>query len=156
MSDFRKAIKSDFAAIQNLKKEVHSIHVAAEPHFYKDSSELISQEDFEKEIASDQVYIISDLTEGTIYGYAFLRSIQVADNPIIHDQKILYIEDFCIADEYRKQGLGRELIQNIEDIAKKKNYTSIEFNVWAFNSNAIEFYKRNGFSMSRIRMKKDI
>jgi ribosomal protein S18 acetylase RimI-like enzyme len=47
-------------------------------------------------------------------------------------------------------------MQNIEHIAKEKNYTSIEFNVWAFNSNAIEFYKRNGFSMSRIRMKKDI
>lgn len=43
-----------------------------------------------------------------------------------------------------------------KQLARKENVSSIELNVWAFNKNAINFYKELGFTCKSMRYEYNI
>mgnify|MGYP001306025051 CR=1 FL=1 len=55
----------------------------------------------------------------------------------------LYISDFIIKKSYRKSGVGRKLINQIEEHAKKNNCKKIWVDTYEYQ--APDFYKKNGF-----------
>jgi ribosomal-protein-alanine N-acetyltransferase len=58
--------------------------------------------------------------------------------------KVFAILSFAVDGNYRKHGVGKLLLQNIESIAKQ--YCSIMYlHVHVKNNNAISFYLKNGF-----------
>lgn len=57
----------------------------------------------------------------------------------------LEIDILWVDEEYRKQGFGTKLINEIERIAIGKNCTFIKLNTFSFQ--APEFYKKHGYSV---------
>ncbi|WP_107668048.1 N-acetyltransferase [Cyanothece sp. BG0011] len=57
-----------------------------------------------------------------------------------------YINTLAVHKDYRKQGIGTQLINEVKNQAKKQNISLLTLNVWSDNMTAIEFYKRQGFS----------
>lgn len=57
----------------------------------------------------------------------------------------IYIYNFGIYSEYRKQGLGSELIEIIINIAYMSGYNKIELKVKSINLAAISLYSKYGF-----------
>ena len=70
--------------------------------------------------------------------------------------KILFINQFFIDENYRLKGYGKEFMHFIEILAQEKGCERIELNCWAFNNNAIEFYKHLGFDEQRIIFEKNV
>ena len=62
---------------------------------------------------------------------------------------IMYIEDIYVEEEYRAMGIGKELYQHVQKIAKNKGCKRIELMVWEFNKNALTFYQCMGMKMQR-------
>jgi len=56
----------------------------------------------------------------------------------------------------RKKGIGSILMKELESICKAKGYRYLELNVWDFNTNAIDFYKKHGMKTIVHRMEKII
>lgn len=154
MSIFRKAKIQDYDEVMKLKKEVHDFHVLHEPGFYKNPDILMSFDDYKNEVEKNKIFVLE--SENIIVGYAFIGEIKVENNPLIFDQKILFIDDFCISRNQKRKGFGRELFNYIEKYGKENGYTSIELNVWDFNDEAIKFYEQMSMKPTRIRMKKEI
>ncbi|PLY05822.1 MAG: N-acetyltransferase [Arcobacter sp.] len=56
----------------------------------------------------------------------------------------LYLDCLFIEEEFRKLGLGAQLMNNIKEEAKKLGCNQIQWQTPSFNENAIKFYNKIG------------
>ena len=61
------------------------------------------------------------------------------------DKDGLEVERIYIRDEFKRQGLGEQLLNYAFDLAYKEKRTSIWLGVWEENKNALHFYQEFGF-----------
>jgi len=153
---FRKATIADYEAILELKIQVHDFHVGNRPDFFSDTENPFDKSIFQEllEFPEIQVFVVEDMNR--IYGYAVTKILKFENNPIINDQRRYFIEDICIDINFRKKGIGSFLMKELESICKSEGYTSLELNVWAFNTSAIDFYEEFGMKTIMNRMEKII
>ena len=62
--------------------------------------------------------------------------------------KTLYLEDFIVKHEYRRQGIGTLIFEELQNIVREENLSGIVWQVLAWNDLAIEFYKKLGATIS--------
>lgn len=55
--------------------------------------------------------------------------------------KCLFLEDIIVTEAYRGKGIGKKLFRAVALLAKEKKVLRLEWQVLAWNSSAIEFYK---------------
>lgn len=58
--------------------------------------------------------------------------------------------------DYRRQGIGRALLQHIENWSKNKDYTQIGLQVFTTNQPAIELYHQLGYQAKSIAMMREL
>jgi diamine N-acetyltransferase len=58
--------------------------------------------------------------------------------------KSMYIDDIFVMEQYRKQGIGKKLIEEVFELARKENCKKVRWQVSNWNKNAINFYKSLG------------
>lgn len=74
------------------------------------------------------------------------------ENKVIHNMGLVaHIEDIVIHNNYRKQGLGKKLIDELVNISIKANCYKIILDCNEKNSN---FYEKSGFTKKEIQMVK--
>jgi len=56
----------------------------------------------------------------------------------------LFLEDIFVRPQYRKHGIGRELLAQVARIAWEEDYFCLRWEVLDWNSMAIEFYRKLG------------
>jgi len=56
----------------------------------------------------------------------------------------MYLEDLFVIPEFRRQGLGRQILTHLARIADERRYGRIEWSVLDWNEPAIGFYKAIG------------
>ena len=56
--------------------------------------------------------------------------------------KGLYLDDLFVRDIFRKQSIGKKLLDAVIDLAKKEQCKRVRWLVSGWNTNAIEFYKK--------------
>jgi GNAT superfamily N-acetyltransferase len=56
----------------------------------------------------------------------------------------LFLEDIFVRPEFRKQGIGKELLAHVAEIAWREKYFCMRWEVLDWNAPAIEFYKGLG------------
>lgn len=64
----------------------------------------------------------------------------------VKNDKELYLDTLVTHPDYRKKGIGTELIKKTFSFG---DYTSLVTEVFSKNENAINFYKRNGFTITK-------
>ena len=57
--------------------------------------------------------------------------------------KMIYLEDFIIADSFRNKGIGQQLMDFLITYSKKENAKLVKWQVLDWNTPAINFYKKN-------------
>lgn len=150
----RLATDGDFAQISAMLRDIHRAHARAEPSYYKDLDEVMTEKDFRAEVAAGHVMVLEE--DGVVKGYAIFADMLIQNHPIIKDQKILMIDDICVLASERGRGVGRRLFGHIEKHARAHDYTSIDLNVWTFNLDAHKFYRSMGMRDTRVRMTKEL
>lgn len=61
----------------------------------------------------------------------------------------IYIDDLLVLPHYRRQGIGRKLLNELEEYFKNKNFTNINLVTNEFQ--APEFYKKCGYCLEFVR-----
>lgn len=92
--------------------------------------------------------LIKDNSPGTVIGYVWY----CPDDK----QRSVFICDFCILPEQRRNGLGRRALVALEAMLHTHGYTEIKLRVAADNSRAQHVYKTGGFRVTGINMTKQI
>ncbi|MDZ7542829.1 GNAT family N-acetyltransferase [Clostridium perfringens] len=68
-----------------------------------------------------------------IVGYTITRYVELKNMYLLNDKFFAYIDEICIKENYRRQGLGRILFNYLYDLVKSKGAESLELGVWSFN-----------------------
>jgi ribosomal protein S18 acetylase RimI-like enzyme len=117
--------------------------------------------DIDKIIPLDR-YIMPKRTDKTIKEYykSYKGEIFIAehDKEIVgyislsfpHWNKVAYIDHIAVTESRRNQGIGHELVQKAESLAKKKKARIIAVATALWNIKGIDFYKREGFKIKAL------
>lgn len=74
----------------------------------------------------------------------------------IEDIKYCHINFIYVIPEYRGKGLGKYLIDKIEEAASVQNCTEIKLDVTISNDSAVNLYREQGFKEKRYIMSKRV
>lgn len=69
--------------------------------------------------------------------------------------KSMYIDDIFVMEQFRKQGIGKKLIEEVFGLARKENCKKVRWQVSNWNKNAISFYKSLGAIVDNIELNCD-
>ncbi|MBR3032422.1 MAG: GNAT family N-acetyltransferase [Clostridiales bacterium] len=147
--DIRFAREDELIRINEMRKQVNDVHVEGKPEVFKPgfSEEL---QNFIYYIWQDpeQDIVVAD-KDGELCGFAIVHHIYKPENPFMYVRDFLDIDEFCVDEHHRREGVATALIDFIKKYAKEKGYHRIELNMWEFNEGALAFYEAAGFETYR-------
>ena len=77
-------------------------------------------------------------------------------NRLAKSKDILFVDDLIVNKDYRRNGIGKLLLQNATNYAIDKNCETIELVSYITNENSHRFYESNGFKKQYYKFKKSI
>lgn len=137
----------DLREVNKLAQQVHELHVNWRPDLFLSVDEVISKEDFEEMIQSEEIFIAKIQDE--IVGYITFN-IKEKKNPNMRYRKQLQIEAVCVDEKNRGKGIGTELLRKVKEFAKENNCTDLYLTVNEENKSAIRVYEEFGFKVKSI------
>ncbi len=145
----RFAREDELDRVNELRRQVNDLHVAGKPEVFRPGfcDEL---RNYVHAIFRDPEQKIAVAAEnGTICGFAVLHHINKPENPFMYERDFLDIDEFCVDEAHRRQGVASAMIRFIRGFAKEQGYHRIELNMWEFNRDALAFYEAAGFTTFR-------
>lgn len=149
----RLAERKDLQALQGLLLEIAELHHDLRPDLFMPASSKFGQEDLEAMLGNPQKPIYVYEANGQVLGHLFLEWKQ-PNNGVRYPHKSLYIEDLCVAQAARHQGVGQALMAFAEDLARQQGAFNLTLNVWEANQSARAFYERADFKPQQTQMEK--
>jgi diamine N-acetyltransferase len=127
----RKATQQDFTAILSLIKEFGLFQKTPE-------KVTISLEEMN---AAENLFqcFVAESAAGEIAGFASFYFVYNS-----WSGKGLYLDDLYVSTAFRKQGIGKRLLQSVIRLAKQEQCKKMRWQVSKWNNDAIGFYKKNG------------
>lgn len=150
--NIRLANKSDIPGLISLLLQVGQIHHELRPDIFRprtlkyDASalaELLEDENRPVFVAMDGDFVA---------GYCFCVHREYKDSGVSTDRRELYIDDLCVDEAHRGQGVASKLYRHVTDYAKASGCSFITLNVWCGNDHAMHFYEKMGMRPRNITM----
>lgn len=125
----------DYKSIIQMSKKLDALHIKNRPDIFKDVSMLDNFMLYFEYFFKDAIFIA--VKDNCIVGMVVGEKLS----------NICYlIKDIFVEEEYRHIGIGKRLIEAIENYARKKDYKRIILNCYEFNKVAKGFYENEGFN----------
>jgi len=155
--NIRAAVAEDRIRIRPLQKEIAELHHEGRPDLFKNEPRYFTEEAFAQRIQDpNHAVLIAETERGDVVGYAFGWVILIRNHSTYIDFDRFYIDDICVLKEHRGKGIGKKLFAACKAIAKEKGCKDMELGVWAFNEDAIAFYRACGMTDRVRRMEYDL
>ena len=147
------ACEADRPAVNAMAKQVHAMHVAWRPDLYDMIPELYPQERFFQAVEEKQLYVAK--LSGTVVGYTLLLVRDVA-HPGTVKRRVMRIDEICVEESCRGQGIGREMMTDIRALARAFGCRDLQLCVYPQNDAAVAFYQKCGFTIRSIDMQRKV
>lgn len=139
----------DRTAIERLAQQVHRLHVQWRPDIYVLADEMWSQSRFDDAVSHRQLFAAKD--EDTVLGYVLIK-IRDYDMTGHVKRRVLLIDEICVDESRRNQGIGTEMMIEVRAIANAFGCTDMQLGVYPQNNEALAFYQKCGFRIRSIDM----
>jgi len=152
----RRAAMHDFPAILSLLDQLNDLHVVQLPlHFQKPQDAIYSEDEFNSMLQSDEfIWLVAEKHDGEIAGFLRMELRMTANATVIVRRLYASIEEIFVEPEYRKAGIGFQLVQHAQRLADDAGAEEMCLNVYSFNTDALAFYEKLGFQITSFRMRK--
>ena len=147
------ACEADRPAVNAMAKQVHAMHVSWRPDLYEMIPELYPQERFCQAVEEKQLYVAK--LSGTVVGYTLLLVRDVA-HPGTVKRRVMRIDEICVEESCRGQGIGREMMTDIRALARAFGCRDLQLCVYPQNDAAVAFYQKCGFTIRSIDMQRKV
>lgn len=108
---------SDYNYVDKLMQQVHSLHVENRPDLYVKIEHPYSIDEFKKIVENNDIISVLAEDDGEILGVAIVT---IRNKSGMVKKKIAYMDDLCVDERFRGQGVGKELFSFVSNMAKKK------------------------------------
>ena len=148
--EIRPATVNDINRILDLLSQVLEIHAKLRPDLFVSGTTKYSKEDLEAILKDTNKPIFVATIDHYVVGYAMCQIRIPTSN--MHPVKIFHLDDLCVDEKYRKQGIGKALYQKVVETAKENDCYEITLNVWPGNDAALKFYEKMGMKTRSVFM----
>jgi len=152
--EIRKAVHGDGERIIALLEQIGEYHHNGRPDIFKSGIKKYNLDHLIEILDNPQriTFSAADKTTGEILGYALCEILTYKNHPIFNDMMTFYIDDICVDEKCRGQGIGFLLVEKCKEYAKETGCYNIDLNVWEFNQSAIKFYEKCGLVVQRRKL----
>lgn len=145
----RFADKKDFPVVIRLLEDISALHREGRPDMFTAGGAKYGEAELEAICQNPKTPILIADEGGEAVGYCFCKIRDDAAHGALAAHKCLWIDDLCVDESHRKNGIATALIEAAKAMGKQLGCSAVELNVWEFNENARAFYEKNGFSTQR-------
>ncbi len=89
---------------------------------------------------------------GRVLGYCFCQFRDYRGSGVQTERTELYIDDLCIEESCRGQGIATALYHHTTAYARDRGCAFVTLNVWCGNDSAMAFYEKSGLTPRNITM----
>lgn len=72
------------------------------------------------------------------------------------DEDRMYVSEIRVREEWRRQGIGTELLRLVEERARKMGIGALYLHAEADNPDAVRLYESLGYVTERVQLRKDV
>lgn len=149
----RRAEEKDIERVLELLVQVDMVHHEGRPDLFKGPATKYNAKELAVIFENDKTPVFVCVNErGEIMGHAFCMHKQVVGDSVLTDVKTLYIDDICVDEAYRGEGVGKALYEHVLAYARQHGFYNVTLNVWSCNPGAMKFYERMGLKPQKIGM----
>ena len=153
MSVIRKAEERDIPAVMELLVQVNMVHHRGRPDLFRGPVTKYTEVQLREIFKNDSTPVFVSVDDGgNVQGHAFCQFQERRGDQLFMDVKTLYIDDICVFDRLRGQGVGRALYENAVAFARENGCYNVTLNVWSCNPGAQRFYERCGMVPQKVGM----
>ena len=139
--------------VNALAAQVHAMHVSWRPDIYEMTEELYTEDRFSSAIRERSLYTAK--INSVVIGYAAVK-IRDYDWPGVVRRKVMMVDEICVEENCRNQGIGQQIMLELRVLAKAFGCTDLQLNVNAHNDHAVGFYQKCGFMIQNISMQRKV
>ena len=150
--EIRLATVNEIPGMIGLLQQVGEVHHQIRPDLFRSGAQKYSESDLAQLLQDETRPIFGAVDNGRLLGYCFCIIEEVKDNPVLCDTKTLYIDDLCVDEACRGQGIATKLYDHACGYARSIGCASVTLNVWCGNDNAMRFYESRGMKPRKIYM----
>ena len=150
----RKAHAGDCGAICALFQQVDALHVAGRPEMFQTPAQPFRTPESIQALLirpSDALFVA--VLDEVVVGAAWLITRTAPDLPIFVPRRIAVVETLAVDEAARRQGVGRALMEYIEQWATENGCYELQLLVHYFNTGAREFYANLGYEVVEQRLR---
>lgn len=148
----RFACDRDIPGMIDLLQQVGAVHHQIRPDLFRAGAQKYDEAALNALLTDPNRPILAAEIEGKLVGYAFCI-LQITENdPVLCDRKVLYIDDLCVEETLRGQGIAGALYERVLEYARELGCDAVTLNVWCGNENAMKFYEKCGLKPQKIGM----
>ncbi|MEQ8677507.1 MAG: GNAT family N-acetyltransferase [Aggregatilineales bacterium] len=150
--NIRRATAQDVKVVASLCHHVQEVHIQGRPDIFKPFDDEVLTEHMRLRLeAPDTIGFLGEADHQAV-AYVMLAVIDKPASLYKHPEKYMEIDQISVHPDYQRRGYGELLTQYAMEFAKSIGISHVTLGVWAFNTNAIRFYERLGFTNQHTKM----
>ena len=148
----RQAETCHIPGLIRLLRQVGQVHHEIRPDIFRAGAIKYTESDLEALLKEENSPIFVALEGETVLGYCFCQIERYCDSTVLTDRAEIYIDDLCVEESCRGQGIAKALYAHVCAWAKSIGCAYVTLNVWCGNDGAMKFYEKMGMSPRKIFM----
>lgn len=148
--EIRFAQAKDVTGILTLLKQVGAVHHQGRPDIFRNNAQKYGASQVLSMLDSSKNPVFVAVEEEKVVGYGFCQIKTYEHDPVIADHTELYIDDLCVEEKRRGQGIGKAIYKAILKYAKLRKCYNVTLNVWSCNEGAMKFYESLGLKPQKV------
>ena len=139
--EFRLASEADFDVVNRLARQVHELHVQWRPDLFRSVEYPIPQEAFSVLLHEQRLLLAQQ--DGAVIAYAVF-AMQRLDVPKLVPHKTLKLDEICVDEAYRRQGIAKALMNELMRRGREQGCTDLRLTCDPHNAAGIALYESLG------------
>lgn len=148
--EIRFAQAKDVPGILALLRQVGKVHHEGRPDLFRAGAQKYGASQVLAMLDKAQTPIFVAVEGETVLGYGFCAVSAHEGDPVFTEHTTLYIDDLCVDENHRRQGVGSAIYREILRYAHVRKCHNITLNVWSCNGPALAFYEKCGLKPQKI------
>jgi ribosomal protein S18 acetylase RimI-like enzyme len=141
----RSATRDDLSQLTELSVGIQRLHARGRPDLFQKPDPSALRTFLQPRVDDESVLLVAEL-EGNVVGYLLAEAVIRAASPFRCASSSLYIHHIAVAPVSQRNGVGAQLLRQAVSIAREQDASMVRLDSWAFNGDAHEFFKAEGFT----------